>query len=93
MLRGWDKCLHMMLAKGHSKNTWTMDSLEPWQRGHIESISSILWQRNSLVGKESQAIFHKKSLSRSLIFKAHNLDRSFLERGPDGVNLASWSAK
>ena len=23
MLRGWDRCLHMMLAKGHSKNTWT----------------------------------------------------------------------
>ena len=23
MLKGWDRCLHMMLAKGHSKNTWT----------------------------------------------------------------------
>ena len=23
MLSGWDRCLHMMLAKGHSKNTWT----------------------------------------------------------------------
>ena len=53
MLRGWDKCLHMMLAKGHSKNTWTMDSLEPWQRGHIESISWIQQQRNSFVVMES----------------------------------------
>ena len=93
MLRGWDRCLHMMLAKGHSKNTRTMDSWEPWQRGHIESISHILRQRNSFIGKESQAIFHKKSLSRSLIFKAHNLDQSFLERGPDEVNLASWLTK
>ena len=93
MLRGRDRCLHMMLAKGHSKDTWTVDSWEPWQRGHIESISRILWQRNSFMGKESQANFHKKSLRHSLIFKAHNLDQSFLERGPDGVKLACWSIK
>ena len=73
------------VGKRASKNTWTMDSWEPLQRGHIESISWIRQKRNSFMGMESQAIFHKKSLSRSLIFKAHNLDQSFLESGPDGV--------
>lgn len=80
-------CLHTIIAKGHSKRRWTRD-LEGWLHlGQLGSTFCMRIERNSLVGRTSQAIRHIKNLSLSLIFRFHNRYHSTEVRGPESKNL------